>query len=68
MARSSVTRYFGGAEPFDAEGNPRYPIVDLVVPGDRYRLVEAREALVLAGGSLASLILAGAVVARRRPE
>jgi hypothetical protein len=59
---------FGGEDPFDAEGNPRYPIVDLVVPGDRYRVVETREALVLAGGSLVALLLAAAAVTRRRPE
>ena len=59
--------YFNGSGPFDQFGNPRYPIVNLVIPGERYRFVEAREALVLAGGSLAGLVLAGMVVSRRRP-
>ena len=39
----------------------------LVVPGERYRFVETREALALAGGSLVALLLAGFVVSRRRP-
>ena len=34
---------------------PKYPIVMLVVPGERYRFVETREALALAGGSLVAL-------------
>ena len=59
--------YFGGADPYDENGNPKYPIVMLVVPGERYRFVEAREALALAGGSLVALMLAGFVVSRRRP-
>ena len=41
--------------------------VNLVIPGERYRFVEAREAAVLIGGSLVALLLAGLVVARRRP-
>jgi ABC-type transport system involved in multi-copper enzyme maturation permease subunit len=59
--------YFGGADPYDINGNPKYPIVNLVVPGERYRFVETREALALAAGSLAALVLAGFVVSRRRP-
>jgi hypothetical protein len=59
--------YFGGSDPYDANGNPRYPQVALIIPGERYRFVEAREALVLAAGSLVALLLAGLVVARRRP-
>ena len=59
--------YFGGADPYDQNGNPKYPIVYLVVPGERYRFVETREALALAGGSLVALVLAGFVVSRRRP-
>ena len=31
-------------DPFDENGNPRYPMVNLVIPGERYRFVEAREA------------------------
>lgn len=59
--------YFGGADPYDEFGNPKYPIVSIVVPGERYRFVETREALVLAGGTLVALLLAGFVVSRRRP-
>ena len=60
-------QYFNGSDQFDENGNPKYPMVSIVVPGERYRFVETREALVLAGGSLAGLILAGFVVSRRRP-
>jgi hypothetical protein len=59
--------YFNGSDPYDATGRPIYPQVQLVIPGERYRFVEAREALALAGGSLVALLLAGFVVVRRRP-
>jgi hypothetical protein len=59
--------HFNDREPFDAEGNPLYPMVMIGVPGDRYREVELREALVLASGSLAGLLIAGIIVTRRRP-
>ena len=59
--------YFGGADPYDENGNPRYPQVALIIPGERYRFVEAREALVLIVGALVAMLLAGFVVARRRP-
>jgi ABC-type transport system involved in multi-copper enzyme maturation permease subunit len=60
--------YDGGeGDPYDENGNPKYPMVDLVVPGERYRAVEAREAAVLLAGSLVALLMAGFVVARRRP-
>ncbi len=59
--------YFNGSDQFDEFGNPKFPQVVLVVPGERYRFVEAREALALAGGSLVALLLAGFVVSRRRP-
>jgi hypothetical protein len=59
--------YFGGEDPYDQNGNPRYPMVTLVVPGERYRFVETREALALAAGSLVALGLAAFVVSRRRP-
>ena len=42
-------------------------MVAIVIPGERYRFVETREGLALAGGSLAALVLAGFVVSRRRP-
>jgi hypothetical protein len=58
--------YFGGQDPYDQNGNQKYPIVAIVVRGERYRFVETREAVALAGGSLLALILAGFVVSRRR--
>jgi hypothetical protein len=54
-------------DSFDENGNPKYPMVNLVIPGDLYRFVEAREAGVLIGGSVIALLLAGVVVVRRRP-
>jgi ABC-type transport system involved in multi-copper enzyme maturation permease subunit len=59
----------GGAngDAFDENGNPKYPMVSLVIPGERYRSVEAREAAILLVGSLAALVIAGFVVVRRRP-
>ena len=59
--------YFNGTDPYDENGQPKYPQIALIIPGERYRFVEAREALALAGGSLVALLIAGAVVARRRP-
>lgn len=59
--------YFGDAGPYDVVGNPLYPMFSMVVPGRQYRFVEAREALVLGGGTLVTLLLAGLIVARRRP-
>jgi hypothetical protein len=59
--------YFGGTDPYDQNGQPIYPQVALVIPGERYQFVEAREALALAGGSLVALLIAGFVVVRRRP-
>jgi ABC-type transport system involved in multi-copper enzyme maturation permease subunit len=59
--------YFAGGDPNDQNGNPRYPEVALVIPGERYGFVAARESLALAIGSLVALLLAGFVVARRRP-
>ena len=51
--------YFGDQGPiYDENGNSQYPQVTLVIPGERYRFVEAREALALAGGSLVALLLA----------
>lgn len=61
--------YFNNSGPgaFDENGNPNFPMVSILVPGERYRFVETREALVLAGGSLVALLMAGFVVSRRRP-
>ncbi len=59
--------YFGDNNPFDEEGNPLYPMFLMVIPGNQYRFVEAREALALALATLIVLLAAGVVVARRRP-
>lgn len=60
--------YFVQEEPYDEQGNPRYPMVVMVIPADRYREVEAREALALGGASLAALLVTALVVNRRRPD
>lgn len=50
-----------------SEWRPKYPMVSLIVPGNRSRGVEAREALALGSGTIVWLGLAGLVVSRRRP-
>ena len=52
----------------DVEWIPKYPMVTIIVPGTRYRFVEAREAGALLGGSIVALGLGGLVVTRRRPD
>jgi hypothetical protein len=52
----------------DVEWIPRYPMVTMIVPGTRYRFVEAREAGALLGGSILALGLGALVVMRRRPD
>lgn len=61
-------QYFNGESngPYDDQGNPKYPMVAIVIPGERFRFVETREAVALAAGSLVALLLAGFVVSRRR--
>ncbi len=59
--------FSGDDQPWDENGNPIYPIFDLVVPGERYRFVEAREAAVLFLGGLIALGIGGVAVSRRRP-
>ena len=44
-----------------------YTYVALVVPGERYRFVEAREVAALVGGSLVALGIGALAVRRRRP-
>ena len=51
----------------ESEMGPQYPMVALVVPGERYREVEAREAVVLTGIAAVMLIGSGIIVQRRRP-
>lgn len=55
-------------EPYDFNGNARYPEVIMAVPGERYRFVELREVAALGGASLIVLVLALAVTNRRRPD
>jgi len=59
--------HFGDTSPWDEAGNPIYPVVAIAVPGERYRSIEAREALALGVGSLVACLLAVLAVARRRP-
>jgi len=59
--------HFSNGGGFDEMGNPLYPIYELVVPGERYRFVEAREAVVLILGGLIAIAIGGLAVARRRP-
>jgi hypothetical protein len=54
-------------ESFQSEMGPQYPIVNLVIPGERYREIEAREAVLLGSIGVAMLVAAGVIVARRRP-
>jgi hypothetical protein len=49
------------------DGLPSYPEVLLVIPGERYREIEAREAAVLIAIALVMLAGAAIVVHRRRP-
>jgi hypothetical protein len=50
-----------------SETGPTYPIVYEVIPAERYREVEAREALILGAIGVAMLAGAGIIVTRRRP-
>ncbi len=50
-----------------SEWVPKYPQASLVVPGSRYRFVEARETAALSAGSLLALLLSALVVRRSRP-
>ena len=47
---------------------PHEPMVALIVPGERYRFVETREAAALAGASVVALAIAALAVNHRRPE
>lgn len=49
------------------EFGPELPFVTLIIPGERYRAVEAREAGVHLGISAIFLLAGGLVVLRRRP-
>jgi hypothetical protein len=54
-------------DPSVQENGPQYPNVELVIPGDRYRQVEGREALAGLAISAVMLLAGGFVVLRRRP-
>jgi hypothetical protein len=49
------------------EGQTKYPMVSRVIPGERYREVETREAIVLGGIAFAMLVGTAVIVQRRRP-
>jgi hypothetical protein len=49
------------------EFGPEMPFVQLIIPGERYREVEAREAGIHLGISAILLLVGGMVVLRRRP-
>jgi hypothetical protein len=51
----------------ESEFGPEYPFVSLIIPGERYREIEAREAGVHLGISALFLLAGGVVVLRRRP-
>jgi ABC-type transport system involved in multi-copper enzyme maturation permease subunit len=53
--------------PVGDNWQPKYPMVALVIPGSRYRQVEAREVAALGGGMIVAFGLTSLVVARRRP-
>jgi hypothetical protein len=55
------------ANPSFNETGPPYPNVALIIPGERYRSVEAREAIVELGIAALMLVAGGVVVMRRRP-
>lgn len=50
-----------------SEFGPEYPFVSLVIPGERDREIEAREAGIHLGISAIFLLAGGVVVLRRRP-
>jgi hypothetical protein len=50
-----------------SEEGPQYPIVSLVIPGTRYREVEAREAAIFGAIALVMLVGTAGVIQRRRP-
>jgi hypothetical protein len=54
-------------DAMSGESEPNYPIVALVIPGERYRAVEAREAIALGGIAVVMLVGTAAIVQRRRP-
>ena len=54
-------------DPSVMENGPNYPNVSLIIPGERYRAVEGREALAELGIAALLLVAGAVVVLRRRP-
>jgi ABC-type transport system involved in multi-copper enzyme maturation permease subunit len=54
-------------DPSVMENGPNYPNVSLMIPGDRYRAIEGREALAELGIAVLLLVAGAVVVLRRRP-
>lgn len=54
-------------QAFEGEFGQKYPSVSLIIPGDRYRVVEAREAAIEVVIGLVFLAGGAFVVTRRRP-
>jgi hypothetical protein len=50
-----------------AENGPTYPNVSMIIPGERYREIEMREALAELGIAGLMLVAGALVVMRRRP-
>jgi hypothetical protein len=55
------------ADPSVAENGPPYPNVTMIIPGERYREIETREALAQLGIAALMLVGGAVVVLRRRP-
>jgi hypothetical protein len=54
-------------DPSMAENGPIYPNVSMIIPGERYREIETREALAQLGIASLMLVAGAIVVLRRRP-
>jgi hypothetical protein len=54
-------------DPSMAENGPIYPNVSMIIPGERYREIETREALAQLGIAALMLVAGAVVVLRRRP-
>ena len=54
-------------DPSMAENGPTYPNVSMIIPGERYREIETREALAELGIAALMLLAGAVVVMRRRP-
>jgi hypothetical protein len=55
------------ADPSVMENGPTYPNVSLIIPGERYRSVETRQAVAELGIAALMLVAGALVVQRRRP-